>query len=168
MNIEIRLFEALKKLANDKDFNSLNVSVLCKKAGIHRQTFYKHYDTKFDFIEPFFIYLINENFNYKDKKLGNLLVDFISLLNDKYTNFIINNEYISSKVLNLLDVLIKNIILQYDNNLTKSEMILAIGGIKNYLYLMLYHPDDFNNEDVKDDINNYLDKLYINKTYRGD
>ena len=47
-------------------------------------------------------------------------------------------------------------------------MILAIGGIKNYLYLMLYHPDDFNNEDVKDDINNYLDKLYINKTYRGD
>lgn len=97
-----------------------------------------------------------------------LLVDFISLLNDKYSNFIINNEYISYKFLNLLDVLIKNIILQYDNNLTKSEMILAIGGIKNYLYLMLYHPDDFNNEDVKDDINNYLDKLYINKTYRGD
>ena len=33
---------------------------------------------------------------------------------------------------------------------------------------MIYHPDDFNNEEVKDDINNYLDKLYINKTYRGD
>ena len=111
MNIEIRLFEALKELANDKDFNSLNVSILCKKAGIHRQTFYKHYDTKLDFIEPFFIYLINENFNYKDEKLGNLLVDFISLLNDKYSNFIINNEYISSKFLNLLDVLIKNIII---------------------------------------------------------
>ncbi len=53
MNIEIRLFEALKELANDKDFNSLNISILCKKAGIHRQTFYKHYDTKLDFIEPF-------------------------------------------------------------------------------------------------------------------
>ncbi len=168
MNIEIRLFEALKELANNEDFNSLNVSMLCKKAGIHRQTFYKHYNTKFDFIEPFFNYLIKENFNFNGEKLGNLLVDFICLLNNQYNNFIINNEYVSSKLLILLDKLINNIILEYDETLTKSEMILAIGGIKNYLYLMLYHPNDFNSDIVKDNINDFLDKLNINKIYRGD
>lgn len=41
---------AIIELIKEKDFDNLSVSEICERAGVHRATFYKHFDDKFEFI----------------------------------------------------------------------------------------------------------------------
>lgn len=44
------LMTALMELMKEKDFENLSVSDICDKAGVHRATFYKHFNDKLEFI----------------------------------------------------------------------------------------------------------------------
>ena len=44
------LMGALMELMKEKDFENLTVSDICEKAGVHRATFYKHFNDKIEFI----------------------------------------------------------------------------------------------------------------------
>ncbi|MBR2417152.1 MAG: TetR/AcrR family transcriptional regulator [Clostridia bacterium] len=44
------LMNAMIELAKEKDFENLSVSEICDRAGVHRATFYKHFDDKLEFI----------------------------------------------------------------------------------------------------------------------
>ncbi len=44
------LMNALMELMKEKDFDNLSVSDICDKAGVHRATFYKHFNDKLEFI----------------------------------------------------------------------------------------------------------------------
>lgn len=44
------LMNALMELMKEKDFENLSVSDICDKAGVHRATFYKHFNDKLEFI----------------------------------------------------------------------------------------------------------------------
>ena len=44
------LMNALLELMKEKDFENLSVSDICEKAGVHRATFYKHFNDKIEFI----------------------------------------------------------------------------------------------------------------------
>lgn len=49
------LMSALMELMKEKDFENLSVSDICEKAGVHRATFYKHFNDKREFIQYCFI-----------------------------------------------------------------------------------------------------------------
>ena len=44
------LMSAMIELMREKDFENLSVSEICDRAGVHRATFYKHFDDKLEFI----------------------------------------------------------------------------------------------------------------------
>lgn len=45
-----QLVEAMLELLNKHNFETLSVSQICDKAGVHRATFYKHFNDKIEFI----------------------------------------------------------------------------------------------------------------------
>lgn len=44
------LMTALMELMKEREFDNLSVSDICDKAGVHRATFYKHFNDKLEFI----------------------------------------------------------------------------------------------------------------------
>lgn len=58
MKTEAKLKEALKNYMTSKPLEEINVTMLCKKCDIHRQTFYYHYQDIYDLLSTI---LLNEN-----------------------------------------------------------------------------------------------------------
>ena len=58
MTTEARFKVALKELMQEKSIDDISVTVLCKKCGCHRQTFYYHYQDIYDLIADI---LLNED-----------------------------------------------------------------------------------------------------------
>lgn len=44
------LWEALMDLMNEQDFETISVKEVCDRAMVHRTTFYKHYEDKYDLL----------------------------------------------------------------------------------------------------------------------
>ncbi len=64
MITEAKLKIALKDMMKTKKLKDINVTALCRKCGIHRQTFYYHYTDIYDLIAAIFL---NENLGFKKK-----------------------------------------------------------------------------------------------------
>lgn len=45
-----QLIESLLKLLNEKSFDEISISEICDGAGVHRATFYKHFNDKTEFL----------------------------------------------------------------------------------------------------------------------
>ena len=100
-----QLMAALMELMTEKGFENLSVSEICDKAGVHRATFYKHFEDKLEFIRYCFenqlstieidviikvpspdnikkgiMFCVDEIFRFVDKNI--LLLD--AICNDKY------------------------------------------------------------------------------------
>lgn len=100
-----QLMSALMELMTEKGFENLSVSEICDKAGVHRATFYKHFEDKLEFIRYCFenqlstieidviikvpspdnikkgiMFCVDEIFRFVDKNI--LLLD--AICNDKY------------------------------------------------------------------------------------
>ena len=48
---KIKLQQALILLLDEKEFERISVSQICKEAGVHRSTFYSYYDNQIDLLE---------------------------------------------------------------------------------------------------------------------
>ena len=46
-----QLFNGLLELLADNSFEDLSVSKICEKSGVHRATFYKHFNDKYEFLD---------------------------------------------------------------------------------------------------------------------
>ena len=55
-----QLFKALLELLGESTFEELSVSKLCEKSGVHRATFYKHFDNKYEFLDLCIINKLSE------------------------------------------------------------------------------------------------------------
>lgn len=55
MVTEAKFKIALKEMMKTKRLEEINVTVLCKKCGVHRQTFYYHYQDIYDLIAAIFL-----------------------------------------------------------------------------------------------------------------
>ena len=51
------LFEALTKLLAENDYEEITVAEICAESTVHRTTFYKHFDDKYDFYRAYLEYL---------------------------------------------------------------------------------------------------------------
>ena len=64
MTTESKFKVALKALMQGKSIDDISVTVLCKKCGCHRQTFYYHYQDIYDLIADI---LLNEDLSVFEK-----------------------------------------------------------------------------------------------------
>ena len=55
MITEAKFKLALKEMMKTKSLEEINVTALCKKCGVHRQTFYYHYQDIYDLIAAIFL-----------------------------------------------------------------------------------------------------------------
>lgn len=62
--------EALVALLGEKDFEYITVKEICEKAGVHRSTFYLHYETLGDLLEETSQYVSRGFFDYMAEELG--------------------------------------------------------------------------------------------------
>lgn len=58
-NTAVRMDQALIALLEEKPFEYITVSEICKRAGVNRSTFYLHYETVCDLLEETSAYLID-------------------------------------------------------------------------------------------------------------
>ena len=54
---KIKLQQALILLLDEEKFERISVSKICKKASVHRSTFYSYYDNQFDLLDDAYHYL---------------------------------------------------------------------------------------------------------------
>lgn len=62
-----RLSDAMKKLLSQATYNSIDISLITKEAGISRKSFYYHFNSK----DEFFLFIIDENISSLNKLTEN-------------------------------------------------------------------------------------------------
>lgn len=68
-NTSKKMDQALLELLENKGWNEISISEICKKAGINRSTFYSHYSTIYDLYSETYENLIAQFYNFFRKKI---------------------------------------------------------------------------------------------------
>lgn len=133
------IVDALLILMTEKDFQSITIGELVKKAGVNRSTYYRHFNGKEDIIFYFFDSVMSEYLEkIQHQKLDlktYLLKMFAHYLNYKKQMLIIYQAGLS---LILLKVLEKQFHSQIDTSKPLAEQYKVsfyIGGIFNHLQM---------------------------------
>ena len=85
-NTAKRMDEAMLSLLQEKDFDYISITEVCKKAGVNRSTFYLHYENIIDLYNETMEYVNNRFFAYF-QTTAKEIIDKIK--NDKDGNFTI-------------------------------------------------------------------------------
>lgn len=97
------LFDALTSLLTEKSFDDIRISDICDKAMIHRTTFYKHFEDKYqlldlllrqliqDFEKKSLQYTSDDNQRQYYTNLFKLLLEHMSENRDMYSVGLLNN-----------------------------------------------------------------------------
>lgn len=96
-NTSLKMYNALFKLLEEKDFSLINIKELCNEAGINRSTFYSHFDNMND--------LLNESKEYVMKKFFNNFEKSDIVMDIPIES---SNEYIINEFINPYLIFIKN------------------------------------------------------------
>ena len=102
--------KALISLLEEKTFEYITASEICKKAGVNRSTFYLHYDNTVDLLEETARLMLNEfseYFNIDSNNIVNKLressLDELNFISDEYLHpylsYIKDNKHVFSTVL---------------------------------------------------------------------
>lgn len=63
-NTAVKMDEALLALLEKKEFAYITVKEVCERAGVHRSTFYLHYENTSDLLKETTQYLLDKHFSY--------------------------------------------------------------------------------------------------------
>ncbi|MBQ7600387.1 MAG: TetR/AcrR family transcriptional regulator [Clostridia bacterium] len=89
INTKTAIKESLMELLNAKDFESINISEVCKKAGIHRTTFRTYYDSLEYVLEEIKNDMIKSIFTTScDKSLKCMCINMLTVFRE-YHNYCI-------------------------------------------------------------------------------
>ena len=100
LRTKAKMTQALKELMTEVPFEKITVSAIVEKCGIHRQTFYYHFQDRYELLDS----IINEELVdpfIRDFKLENMYDKFYDLLSTMYNeqDFYINALKINSSEL---------------------------------------------------------------------
>ena len=86
MVTEAKFKIALKEMMKTKRLEEINVTALCKKCGVHRQTFYYHYQDIYDLIAAIFL---NEDLSEAEnaKTVKGVLIAFSDYVYENFSFF---------------------------------------------------------------------------------
>lgn len=84
MITEAKFKLVLKDMMKSRPLEEINVTALCKKCGVHRQTFYYHYTDIYDLIAAIFL---NEDLSEADKQktTEGVLGVFVNYVKDNFS-----------------------------------------------------------------------------------
>lgn len=133
------IVDALLILMSEKNFQSITIDELVKKAGVNRSTYYRHFTSKEDIIFYFLDSVMSEyleKIHLKNPDLKTYLLKmFTHYLNYKKQMLIIYNAGLSMILLNVLK---KHFHSQIDTNKPLTEQYKVsfyIGGIFNHFMM---------------------------------
>ena len=152
------LYDAMFDLLRDNRFENIKVTDICDKAEIHRTTFYKHFDNKYELLE-YCILKLSEGF---DEILGKYHYDniekdnlFIEILSNNKNGILMEKVY---------DVIINRVTENLKNNVSADKLkgippefiaqYYVAATFEVYRY-WLEHPDFC----TKEELIKYLDVL---------
>ncbi|MCD7728826.1 MAG: TetR/AcrR family transcriptional regulator [Clostridia bacterium] len=167
-NTSIKMQNALVQLLDEKSFNNISVSDICKKAEVNRSTFYSHYENVYELLKEIqsdsikaFETKMNkqtalDNIDYKEHKdlvfiTHEYLIPYLEFIktNKKLYNIYMDNfqifngtEYENNLINSLLPVMLKSI---NDKNIADYMLRYFLGGINNIIKKWIDH-------DCEDDI----------------
>lgn len=84
MITEAKLKIALKDMMKTKKLEDINVTALCRKCGIHRQTFYYHYTDIYDLIAAIFL-TEDLGVGKKNKDARSILKGFVQYVSKNFS-----------------------------------------------------------------------------------
>lgn len=122
------LSDALISLLNEKNFNDIRISDICDKALIHRTTFYKHFEDKFQFLD-FILRQLIQDFEKKSSQytpinnpkeyysnLFRLLLEHMHENKRMYTVGLLNNGSAMKQLQKIVLECIKSKLINDENN----------------------------------------------------
>ena len=157
------LYETLISLMEEKSFEEIKVSDICKKALINRSTFYSHYSDKY---ELFMELSLNTNINNVNTReyfieLISILLNHIDDKKNIYYSILINNR--NSIITDIiLDVVSKDINSRITNDKISTNNIPTEIVSKFYLGAVMSIGIEYlesKNKYSKEDMIKYIDKL---------
>lgn len=142
INSQKYIMDALTALLNEHHLQDITVTDICKKAGVARVTFYKHYGTIYDVM----LKSVDERINDFSQMIANLNPhDNLQLI----IEYAIEQLFSAQKILkNLIDSNMSGVLLDYinygiesifqqdtmhDNNLSRTQILFLAGGIFNII-----------------------------------
>ncbi len=113
-NTAIKMDKALISLLEEKHFEYITASEICKKAGVNRSTFYLHYENTYDLLKETIRYMLDDFISYfpfDNKSILNRFTECelseLNFISEKYLypylSYIKNNSRIFSTVLSHAD-----------------------------------------------------------------
>ena len=168
------LYDAMFDLLRDNRFENIKVTDICDKAEIHRTTFYKHFDNKYELLE-YCILKLSEGF---DEILGKYhydnLNEFYEIIRNGYVTNIIEKDNLFIEILSnnkngilmekVYDVIINRVTENLKNNVSVDKLkgippefiaqYYVAATFEVYRY-WLEHPDFC----TKEELIKYLDVL---------
>lgn len=167
------LYETLISLMEEKSFEEIKVSDICKKALINRSTFYSHYSDKYELFMELINTLklslfnsLNTNINNVNTReyfieLINILLNHIDDKKNIYYSILINNR--NSIITDIiLDVVSKDINSRITNDKISTNNIPTEIVSKFYLGAVISIGIEYlesKNKYSKEDMIKYIDKL---------
>jgi hypothetical protein len=151
-------------LIDQKPYNKITVSDIAKKAGIARQTFYRHYNKKNDIIEQYLVKSFNMELSVSknsegDEKKPSLVLTFnlgyIIGYKDNLMKIVsrINSENLFSS--RILQERINDLIDRYKDNLSVEEYLIYRYSIYQWIVGSIYVLADW----LKNDMPLSIEKL---------
>ena len=167
------LYETLISLMEEKSFEEIKVSDICKKALINRSTFYSHYSDKYELFMELINTLKLSLFNSLNTNVNNvntreyfieLIIILLNHIDDKkniYYSILINNR--NSIITDIiLDVVSKDINSRITNDKISTNNIPTEIVSKFYLGAVISIGIEYlesKNKYSKEDMIKYIDKL---------
>lgn len=120
LNTAKKMQSALINLLDKVEFDDVTISLLCKRAGVNRTTFYAHYDNLYDLLEEMQESVINSFFEEQTQihtTIEKLNKEDSVFINEKYLipylNFIKDNKNLFKLFMKNLNVFSPNKILKF-------------------------------------------------------
>jgi AcrR family transcriptional regulator len=123
------IFEALLLLMDEKQYNKIKVSDICKKAGIARPTFYRNFNEKSDILVEYFLTVFKASIFKAGKNKSNAIV-----LKFNYNYMLENFGTLKKLVLNLdvekfflprVNLFPELLLEEFKNTLTPEEYLIC-------------------------------------------
>ncbi|GAA0350508.1 TetR/AcrR family transcriptional regulator [Bacillus horti] len=112
---------AFRELLNKKTFKSITINDICMQSKIHRSSFYRYYNDKYDLMREILPILFNQMREESNgEAIYNFVVDYIDE-NKRFIKNILSNDEFSTDFVNLLSDFI--LVEAQNNNLIISERI---------------------------------------------
>lgn len=133
------LCDALFDLLKEKSFENIKLNEICKRAMVHKTTFYNHFEDKYDLLKYALLNLQKELLQSSNYDEEENIIDYYCTLAKTYMNHIKKNKNVYKSLISYnkdsigMQILYNNFKGDVENRLKKEkEVLVPVNYISNY------------------------------------